>query len=72
MTSLYTAAARAKESSLAENQRRFNDPLASKLARPIMKTFLEHKVHEGDGEKVTGLHYLAILLPIQSSKFQPQ
>ena len=64
MTSLYTAAARAKESSLPEHQRRFNDPLASKLARPVMKAFLEHKVHKGEGEKFSGMVLPEILLPM--------
>ncbi|CAF1590968.1 unnamed protein product [Rotaria magnacalcarata] len=41
LTSLFTAAARALESSLPEDKRRFNDPYASKLAQPIMKKMTE-------------------------------
>lgn len=58
LTSLYTAAVRATESNLPEDQRQFNDPYASKLAQPIMKKLIEGNMNMKEDKDHSGLTYL--------------
>ena len=69
LTSLYTAAVRAQESYLPEEQRRFNDPYASKLARPIMKKLTEENMNMKQDKDRSGLNYFKTLYFLSHLQF---
>jgi len=61
LTSLFTAAMRAKESAKSDDQRQFNDPYAAKLAQPALAAWSQVANAQEENKTRLGLNDFKIL-----------